>query len=468
MKRTLPLLFVTTVVLVAALAGAASAAARAAEGWQRATVAGASSALELSSVSMFDKTVGLAVGEIEQGGAVALRPAIYRTGDGGATWAQVSYEQIYGMLRGVAFSDARHAWAVGADYGSGDRQAALMLASADGGQTWKRVAIAGQEGMLSVQFPTASTGYVTADGGVLYTTTDGGATWARGVAVASDVSLYGLSFTDATHGWVCGAQGNEDWYGGRCYVTIDSGATWRDVTPDPDAVLLDGSFLPGGEGWVAGRNGRIFHTADGGESWERQSAAIGAGVDLAGIQFVDAQNGWAVGSCWPLEYGGMGWALILHTVDGGQTWVQQDCGVAPSAQSVSALDATSAWAAGNEGLVLRTGDGGGAGFTPTARPVTSALHAVKVRKGASATFRFQVTDPGVPRARVVVLIYNAKHKLKKTIVAGFQVTGTAVTHEARLTLPAGRYTWKAVCVDYAGRTQVKAGANTLVVLPATR
>ena len=468
MRRTLQLVIVAAVVLASALAGATAAAARAAEGWQRATVAGATISLQLSDIAMVDATVGLAVGEIEQGGAVALRPTIYRTGDGGATWAQVSNEQIYGMLRGVAFSDARHAWAVGADYGSGDRQAALMLASADGGQTWKRVAVAGQEGMLSVQFPTASTGYVTADGGVLYTTTDGGATWARGVAVASDVSLYGLSFTDATHGWVCGAQGNEDWYGGRCYVTIDSGATWRDVTPDPDAVLLDGSFLPGGEGWVAGRNGRIFHTADGGESWERQSAAIGAGVDLAGIQFVDAQNGWAVGSCWPLEYGGMGWALILHTVDGGQTWVQQDCGVAPSAQSVSALDATSAWAAGNEGLVLRTGDGGGAGFTPTARPVTSALHAVKVRKGASATFRFQVTDPGVPRARVVVLIYNAKHKLKKTIVAGFQVTGTAVTHEARLTLPAGRYTWKVVCVDYAGRTQVKAGANTLVVLPATR
>ena len=389
MRSKLSLLFVTTIVLVAALTGAASAAARAAEGWQRATVTDATTSLDFADIAMVDEMVGLAVGTIEQEGAVELRPTIYRTGDGGATWTQVPSEEIYGMLRGVAFSDARHAWAVGADYGGGDRQAPLLLASKDGGLTWKRVAVTGQEGLLSVQFPTASTGSVTADGGVLYTTGDGGATWVRGAAGANDVSLYGLSFTDATHGWACGPQGNEDWYGGRCYATNDGGVTWKDVTPDPEAVLLDCSFLPGGEGWVVGRSGRIFHTGDGGQAWERQSAAIGVGVDLVGIEFVDAQNGWAVGSCWPLEYGGMGWAVILHTVDGGQTWVQQDCGVAPSAQSVTALDATSAWSAGNEGLVLRTGDGGGAGFTPTARPVTSALNAVKVRKGAIASFRFR-------------------------------------------------------------------------------
>lgn len=466
MRRMVPLTLVMIMVLVSALAGAASAAARAAEGWQRAAVTDATSSLEFGDIAMIDKTVGLAVGEIEESGPVSLIPTIFRTADGGVTWATVSDEQIYGMLRGVAFSDAQHAWAVGADYGAGDRQSPLLLASADRGQTWQRVAVTGQEGMLSVQFPTASTGYVTADGGVLYTTTDGGATWVRGAAGASDVSLYGLSFTDATHGWACGAQGNEDWYGGRCYATADGGATWKDVSPDPEAVYLDCCFLPGGEGWIAGQNGRIFHTTDGGATWTRQSAAIGNSVTLAGIRFVDAQNGWAVGSCWPSDFGGFGWAVILHTVDGGQTWTQQECGVVPSAQALSALDPTSAWATGNEGMVLRTSDGGGSGFTPTARPLTSALNAPKARKGSVATFRFKVTDPGVPRARIVELIYDAKHKLKKTVVAGLRPTGSVETHALRLTLPAGRYTWKVVCTDYAGRTQAKAGSSTLTMLPA--
>ena len=74
----------------------------------------------------------------------------------------------------------------------------------------------------------------------------------------------------------------------------------------------------------------------------------------------------------------------------------------------------------------------------------------------------------VPRARAVVLIYDAKKRLKKSVVVGFVAIGTAVTQEVRLTLPAGRYTWKVVCVDYAGRTQAKAGSSTLVVKPATR
>ena len=466
MRRMVPLTLVLIMVLVAALAGAASAAARAAEGWQRATVSGATADLQFGAVSMCDETVGLAVGEIEESGPVSLIPTIFRSADGGATWATVTDEQIYGQLVGVAFSDAQHAWVVGADYGTGDRQAPLMLASADGGQTWQRVALSGDDGLLAVQFPTASTGYATGDGGVLYATSDGGATWVKGIAAAKDVSLSGLSFTDVTHGWACGAQGNEDWYGGRCYATADGGAIWKDVSPDPQEVVLDCSFLPGGEGWVVGHDGAIFHTADGGATWARQSAALGRAVELAGVAFVDAQNGWVTGMCWPLDFGGSGWAVILHTVDGGQTWTQQECGVVPSTQSVSALDATSAWAAGNEGLVIRTSDGGGAGFTPSARPVTRALNAPRVREGSVATFRFKVTDPGVPRARVVVLIYDAGRKLKKTVVAGFRPTGSLEKHGLRLTLPAGRYTWKVVCTDYAGRTQAKAGSSTLTMLPA--
>ena len=73
------------------------------------------------------------------------------------------------------------------------------------------------------------------------------------------------------------------------------------------------------------------------------------------------------------------------------------------------------------------------------------------------------------KTRVVsVLIYDAKHKLKKTVVVGFRPTGSAEKHEVRLTLPAGRYTWRVTCIDYAGRMQAKAGSSTLVVKPATR
>ena len=43
------------------------------------------------------------------------------------------------------------------------------------------------------------------------------------------------------------------------------------------------------------------------------NALVPAGADATEIRFVDAQNGWAAG----------GLRTILHTTNGGQTWVLQ-------------------------------------------------------------------------------------------------------------------------------------------------
>lgn len=463
MRRLLSAALLTMLVLVSALAvtGAASAAGNA--GWQPASVATGNLPVYFADITMLPGGVGLAVGEIEEGGPAPLIPTIFRTADGGATWTSNTDEQVYGQLSGVAFSDAQHAWAVGADYGSGDRQAALVLSSSDAGQTWSRVTFSADEAVQKVQFPTATTGYITGNNGTVYVSTDGGAHWAKKVPGATDVQFAGLSFTDATHGWVCGAQGNEDWYRGRCYATGDGGATWKDVSPDSEAIVLDCSFLTGGLGWVVSQEGVIFHTTDGGASWAQQSAAIGPAVELTSVDFVDAQNGWASGLCWPPRYAKKGWAVILHTTDGGQTWVQQDCDVAPAAAAVTALGAETAWVAGADYLVLRTSDGGGAGFTPQARPQTTALNAVAVRRKAQATFRFRITDVGVPRARAVIVITDARHRERMTIAAGFGANGETRARTARISLPAGRYSWKVVCCDYAGYTQASASTKPLVV-----
>ena len=465
MRRTPVLVIFAVLTLVMALAGAAAAAAGTSLDWELATVTGATPALQFADIAMLDAHVGVAGGEIEQDGAVSLIPVVYRTSDGGATWAPVTNQQLYGQISGVAFSDSLHAWAVGADYGGGDRQAALVLASADAGKTWARVAFTADAALQKVQFPSATTGYITGDDGTVYVTTDGGGHWAKKVPGAADVGFTGLSFTDAGHGWVCGGQGNEDFYGGRCYSTADGGATWKDVSPDPSAVVQDCSFVSGGHGWVVGQDGVIFRTTDGGASWARQHAAVGASVFFTGVGFVDADNGWVTALCFPPAFGGVGtgWGVILHTTDGGMTWVQQDCGVVPSTMTSAALDAQSAWVAGNEGLVMRTVDGGGAGFTPQSRPRTVALNAVTVRRGAKAAFRFDIEDPGVPFASVAVVILDARHHIKKTVRAGVGPTGETASCSARVSLPAGRYTWKVVCTDYAGYRQQSATAKPLIV-----
>ena len=57
--------------------------------------------------------------------------------------------------------------------------------------------------------------------------------------------------------------------------------------------LFSVSFPTEKEGWACGRWGTILHTADGGKTWIRQNS--GTDFTLSSIYFVDSKNGWAVG-----------------------------------------------------------------------------------------------------------------------------------------------------------------------------
>jgi photosystem II stability/assembly factor-like uncharacterized protein len=80
---------------------------------------------------------------------------------------------------------------------------------------------------------------------------------------------------------------------------------------------------------------------------------------LNDVDFVDAQQGWAVADVhWDQErreYVG----TILVTTDGGIAWVEQEAGVAETLRGVDFVDAHVGWAVGAGGTILHTTDGGG-------------------------------------------------------------------------------------------------------------
>jgi len=100
----------------------------------------------------------------------------------------------------------------------------------------------------------------------------------------------------------------------------------------------------------------ILHTTDGGDTWRREGDEEDLdGLDLNGVSAIDGSTAWAVGDQ----------GLILHTTDGGKTWVRQGEGQFPVTYlyQVDAVDSQVVWVVGDDdgsgyATVLRTTDGG--------------------------------------------------------------------------------------------------------------
>lgn len=165
-------------------------------------------------------------------------------------------------------------------------------------------------------------------------TDDGGVTW-------YDVSPSGVSslgyaanfdFLDSTHGWVILAD-QTDPFKGMMYHTTDGGATW--TTASVPFGSGDLQFLDANDGWVmaslgagAGSMGvAVFQTTDGGATWTQTYTndpnQQGAGDSLPlgglkdGLTALDMQAAWIGGVTYA-----PGVIYLYQTKDGGQTWNQ--------------------------------------------------------------------------------------------------------------------------------------------------
>jgi photosystem II stability/assembly factor-like uncharacterized protein len=109
------------------------------------------------------------------------------------------------------------------------------------------------------------------------------------------------------------------------------------ATPAPhdDAALRAVQFVDAKEGWVVGDQGTIWHTIDGGKTWERQSS--GSKASLRGLCFLTPYQGYVVGRTeLPNRVGSTG--VILVTEDGGATWKELTSSTLPGLQVVKFFD----------------------------------------------------------------------------------------------------------------------------------
>ena len=115
------------------------------------------------------------------------------------------------------------------------------------------------------------------------------------------------------------------------------------------------------DAWAVGKAGHIYHTHDGGVTWERQ---LGEQLDdFHDVLFLDEDNGWIAGDN----------GLLLETQDAGQSWTALDIGTRQKIIGVhfASLDPKWGWAMRRDGTVFYTtnGEKWSAGTTPMRPPL---------------------------------------------------------------------------------------------------
>jgi len=178
--------------------------------------------------------------------------------------------------------------------------------------------------LIGVHAVNQNVAWVSGDGGTFAVTTDGGATWHPGVVPGAEA----LQFRDvqgvsATEAYLLSIGTGSD---SRIYHTTDGGASWdlQFQNEDPDAFYDCFAFWTPNRGFAYsdGVDGRfpVIRTTDG-ETWQDIGDNLPAAQEG---EFAFASSGTCTaaqgGKRGWIGTGGLGDARILATTDGGDTW----------------------------------------------------------------------------------------------------------------------------------------------------
>jgi photosystem II stability/assembly factor-like uncharacterized protein len=271
---------------------------------------------------------------------------IVHTSDGGVTWEiqlgdPASADRGYDHLR---FLDAKTGFAVQST-GSGDHR---LLRTTDG-KTWAPVGgVAQHRG--DYQFVSPTVGFVSARNEILRTS-DGGKRWTsvyecrvkaevQGLTRAMPCQVSVLYFVDTSTGY--GVTRALDGNAGVAFVkTNDGGTTWSASVILPGENGHEGAlhFVDQNNGVVRVQNGKIYRTADAGQTWSEVPGEIGGKPDFS---FADSQVGWAAR-----------YQKVLYTRDGGRSWLSSATNFPTIIEDSSLPARDRGYVVGEHGMVYR-------------------------------------------------------------------------------------------------------------------
>jgi PKD repeat protein len=200
---------------------------------------------------------------------------------GYALWKASYAAQPVGRVRVAA---NKIAWAL-------PTKKAQVLRSADNGRSWQELTLPkGEEG---------------AEGNLALGFTD--------IGFADDKNIWVVGYPQPKY-FKTGEKTWLDFDYAAVMHSSDGGSSWENVKirdAGEDRIQQAIQFV-GQNGWIVDTHGTVMKTTDGGKTWHLQAET---GIGAIRMQFIDASNGWIVGSV------GVGRKMtIARTTDGGATW----------------------------------------------------------------------------------------------------------------------------------------------------
>lgn len=128
--------------------------------------------------------------------------------------------------------------------------------------------------------------------------------------------------------------------------SVNGGMNWTSQQSNSQQNLNDISFISRSRGITVGDGGTVLVTTNSGISWINRT--INLSINLNKIHFINSNTAAAVGAN----------GKIFRTTDGGNSWLLQSTTVLTSLNSVAFSDANNGIAVGQGGTTLRTGNGG--------------------------------------------------------------------------------------------------------------
>ncbi len=291
---------------------------------------------ELYSLDFIDENCGWAIRHDYNRAAQPDISKVIRTQDGGITWTE--YEVNNAILKKLVFADEENGWAIALE-GSGpesDGEAVIyeVLCTHDGGESWQvqlqqKASFSGNYDMGCYD---KMNSFVIIEG-MMFVTGDSGNTWSKIKFPVENFYPQYLSFSSADTGWVTGTvtktvRKKDGTIGSEAYTlyvlhTTDEGEDWQtqfqETYSEGPVEPLAVNFIDQETGWFltcdyATNGGDLYHTTDGGQSWEKINHMTCNRPSPKELEFISSLVGWI--PLWmgagPIDGG------ILYTADGGK------------------------------------------------------------------------------------------------------------------------------------------------------